>query len=152
MADILMIGSVLNSIKAATDIAKLLRESDVSLERAELKLKLADLVSSLADAKIQLVEIQESLANKDKRIAELEEAFQAKDMLKRHHDAYYIVDEVGNPTGIPFCLRCWENDHKKRQLVQDAKENRKRICTSCGHRYNDWMVKDIQPQAEQQKT
>lgn len=148
MSDIATIGTILTSLKSATDIAKFLRESDISLERAELKLKLADLIGALADAKIELTEVQESLSAKDKRISELEEAFQSKDTLVRQYDAYYICDENGNAIGIPFCLRCWENDHKKRQLVHDAKDRRTRICTACGHRYDGNLAFEIRASQE----
>ena len=144
MPDLATIGAALNSLKTAIDIAKFLRESDLSLERAELKLKLADLVTALADAKIQLVDVQEALAEKDKRIAELEEAFQSKDALVRRHDAYYAVDETGNPVGAPYCLRCWEVECRKRQLVHDAKDYRTRVCIACGHRYEGRLAGDIQ--------
>lgn len=151
MPDIATIGAVLSSLKTATDIAKFLRESDLSLERAELKLKLAELVGALADAKIELTEVQEALSAKDKHIAELEDAFQSKDVFVRRRDAYYHADESDNPTGVPFCLRCWENDHKKRQLVRDAKERLTRVCTTCGHRYEGRLAGDIQsPKDEQQ--
>ncbi|MBA5603995.1 hypothetical protein H3H36_01280 [Duganella sp. FT3S] len=145
MPDITIIAAALNSLKTATDIVKFLRESDLSLERAELKLKLADLVGALADTKLELVEVQDTLSEKDKRIVELEEAFQSKDAFVRHYDAYYVADNCGNPTGIPYCLRCWENDHKKRQLVHDARDHQTRVCTSCGHRYEGRMVGTIQP-------
>jgi hypothetical protein len=118
-------------------------QSDLSLQRAELKLKLADLVSALAEAKIELTEIQETLSVKDKQIAELEDAFQSKDSLIRHYDAYYLADENGKPAGTAYCLRCWENDHKKHQLVEDAKEHTKRVCTACGHRYSGRMTSDF---------
>ena len=36
MPDIAAIGAVLSSLKTATDIAKFIRESDLSIERAEL--------------------------------------------------------------------------------------------------------------------
>ena len=143
MPDMTSIAAILTSIKTATDIAKFLRESDLSLERAELKLKLADLVGTLAEAKMELAEIQETLSAKDKRISELEEAFESKDMLVRKNDAFYAADEHGNPTGTPYCFRCWENDHKKRHLVHDSKEWRKRVCTACGHRYDDNYAFDI---------
>jgi len=139
MPDVTYIAAILNSIKLATDSTKFLRESDLSLERAELKLKLADLVSALAEAKIQLAEIQDTFSEKDKRIAELEDAFQSKESLTRHLDAYYTTDDKGNPVGVAFCLRCWENDQKKRQLVNDAKDRHMRVCTACGHRYQDYM-------------
>lgn len=145
MPDMATIAAVFTSLKTATDIAKFLRESDVSLERAELKLKLAELVGSLADAKIQLVELQDVLAAKDKRIAELAEAFESKDTLIRHLDAYYVVDAAGNPGGIPYCLRCWESDQKRRQLVHDAKDHRSRICTACGRTYNGRLAGDLRP-------
>lgn len=150
MPDLATIGAALSSLKTATDIVKFLRESDLSLERAELKLKLADLLSSLADAKIELIEVQEALAEKDKKIAELEHAFHNKDSLVRQYDAYYAVDKNGKPTGVPYCLRCWENDHRQRQLVHDSKEYRIRVCTSCGHRYEGRLAEDIQPLKDEQ--
>ncbi len=149
MPDIAAIAAALNSLKAATDIARFLRESDLSLERAELRLKLADLIGALADTKIELVDLQATLSEKDQRITELEEAFQSKDTLLRRYDAYYASDEHGNPIGVPFCLRCWENDHKKRQLVYDAKDRHTRMCTSCAHRYQGRLAEEIQPPKDQ---
>lgn len=150
MPDIATIAAALTSLKTATDIAKFLRESDLSLERAELKLKLADLVGALADAKLELIEVQETLSEKDKKIAELEEAFQIKDELVRRYDAYYQIDEAGNPIGLAYCLRCWENDHKKRQLVHDAKDRFTRVCTACGHRYEGRLAAEIRLPKEEQ--
>lgn len=150
MPDLATIGAALSSLKTATDIVKFLRESDLSLERAELKLKLADLLGSLADAKIELVEVQETLIKKDRRITELEEAFQNKDSLVRRSDAYYTADKNGEPTGVPYCLRCWENEHKKRQLVHESKNYRIRVCTSCGHQYEGRLAGEIQPSKDEQ--
>lgn len=152
MTDLATIGAALTSLKTATDIVKFLRESDLSLERAEFKLKLADLLCSLADAKVELVEVQETLVEKDKRIAELEEAFQSKDSLVRRYDAYYTANEIGEPIGVPYCLRCWENEHKKRQLVHESKNYRIRVCTSCGHQYEGRLAGEIQPSTGGQPT
>lgn len=147
MPDIATITSALSSIKTATDIVKYLRESGTSLEQAEMRLKLADAVVALADAKMEIVDIQELLLQRDQRIAELEEAFQTKDSLVRRYDAYYICDAEGNPTGSPYCFRCWEVDHKKRQLVRLATNRHIRVCTDCGHQYGDHLAGDIQPNA-----
>ncbi len=138
MPDITVISAALTSLKAATEIAKILRESDLSLEKAELKLKLADLISALADTKMELTEVQEVIIGKDKRIAELEEAFEIKGTLIRNCDAYYLADAEGKPGGVPYCLRCWENDHRKRQLVIQSRHTT--ICTSCGHQYKAYMT------------
>lgn len=145
MPDIATISAVLGSIKTATDIAKFLRESDLSLEKAELKLKLADLVVALADAKMELVNLQDDLAEKDRKIAELASAFESKESLVRHGDGYYATNSEGGLTGKTFCLRCWENDHKQRQLVQSPKDHFLRLCPSCGQQYDGRSVSEIRP-------
>lgn len=150
MPDLATIGAALSSLKTATDIVKFLRGSDLSLERAELNLKLADLLGSLAEAKIELVEVQETLIEKDNTIAELEEAFQNKDSLIRRYDAYYAADGNGKPIGVPYCLRCWEQEHKKRQLVNESTTDRIRVCTGCGHQYNGRFAGDIPPPKNEQ--
>lgn len=149
MPDFATIGAVFSSLKTATEITKFLRETDLSLERADLKLKLAELIEALADAKIVLVEVQETLAGKDQRIAELEEAFNSKDDLVRRYDAYYAADLERKPMGVPYCLRCWETDHKKRQLVQSTKDHRTCVCTSCGHQYEYRLASEIKPMPEE---
>jgi hypothetical protein len=137
---------LLTSVKTATEITKILRESDLSLEKAEIKLKLADLVVALADTKMQLSDVQELLKAKDKKICELEEAFNIKDQLVRpkHYDAYYKTNENGEPNGTPYCLGCWENNHKICQLVRSAKSHGLRVCTSCGHEYSSRNVPPIE--------
>jgi len=111
MPDIVTIGAFLSSVKSATDIAKAIRSADASLERAEMKLKMAELLESLAEAKVQATDIRDLLTEKNNRIAELEAAFQFKGKLVRHGDAYYEAAD-GSPTGAPYCSRCWEVDKK----------------------------------------
>jgi hypothetical protein len=135
MTDIAAIGAIVSSLKTATDIAKFLRESDFSLERAELKLKLAELVGALADAKLEMASIQELVSERDERIKELEEAFESKDQLVRNRDAYYTTDSKGDPVGTPLCLRCWDVDHKQYHLHHDAKDRFVMVCPACGGRY-----------------
>lgn len=140
MIDITAITSALSSVKTATDIAKLLTNSDLSLEKAELKLKLAELVSALADAKIQIAEIQELLTEKENKIKELDESFQTKDTLVQKWDAYYKVDGGGNPTGKPYCMHCWEVKHKTFHLHDEAGNSRVRACPSCNTKYRRNMA------------
>jgi hypothetical protein len=54
MADMTAISQVLSSIKTATDIVKLFRETNISWEKTETKLKLAELVEGLNDARTTL--------------------------------------------------------------------------------------------------
>lgn len=146
MPDIATIGAALSSLKTATDIAKFLRGSDFNLEKAELKLKMADLVSALADAKMELVDVQEEMVEKEKVISQLKDAFENKDQLVRRYDAYYESDESGEPLGVSFCLRCWEGDHKKRQLVRDSSGQNQNVCTECGQRYDGLASSEIPSQ------
>ena len=100
--------AALGGIKTATDIAKLIKDAGVSLEAADHKLQIAELVGALADAKIALVEVQDALREKDDKIASLNEALRIKESLVRHNDAYYEKDENGEPVGSPYCSHCLE--------------------------------------------
>ncbi len=142
MPDIATIGAFLASVKTATEIAKTLKGIDVSLEKAETKLKIADLMDALAEARIKAAEIQEVIQEKDKRIAELEHAFALKSNLVRHIDAYYETGEDGSPTGAPYCSHCWEVNHKTVHLheLNDLKSK----CPSCGNLYQRRRVTTLE--------
>ena len=108
--DIPTIAAVLGSIKSATDIAKLLKETDLSLEKAEVKLKLADLISTLADAKMEIAEVQDHLREKDTKIRELEEALAVKEKLA--YEAPYYWSVQGDKKDGPFCQQCKDSNNK----------------------------------------
>ncbi len=71
MPDLDTFSAALSSLKTATEIAKFIKESGVTLDKAEVKLKLAELTGALADTEIELSEIQGLLIEKDKIIREL---------------------------------------------------------------------------------
>jgi hypothetical protein len=133
MPDIATIGAFLTSVKNATDIAKAIRGADVSLEKAETKLKIAELIEALADARMQAA---------DRRIAELEKALELKAKLVRRDDAYYEVNEGGNPAGAPICSHCWEVNHRAVHLNLDFPPITK-SCPACKTEYNASFVEDI---------
>lgn len=66
--DFTSVAAALGGLKTATDIAKLIKESDLSLDKAETKLKLAELIGALADVKLDVVNFQEKLAAAESRI------------------------------------------------------------------------------------
>ena len=135
MPDIASINAVLTSIKTATDIAKWFRETDLSLEKAEAKLKLAELMSSLADAKVSMAETQALLEKKDREIKALQEALEVKKKLVRYRDSYYESDESRNPTGDPYCSKCWEVDHKLVHINQHPQNRANSVCPACKNIY-----------------
>lgn len=69
--DIASISAALAGIKSATEIAKIIKDSGASLEQAEIRLKLADLISALADAKIEIANIREVVSDKESEIKDL---------------------------------------------------------------------------------
>ncbi len=101
MPDIASIGAALASIKTATEIAKLIKDSGASLEQAEVKLQIANLISSLADAKIELAELQTEMN-------------QLKDKLNQRVSVkwvkpYYMMQSDAGTEG-PFCPTCYDNN------------------------------------------
>lgn len=131
MVDPTSIVAVVNGLKAATDIAKTLREMDISLEKAEAKMKLADLVSALADAKVSAADAQLLINDKDRQIRELQEALETKANLVRHGEAYYLADGSEDSDDGPYCLRCWEVDHRLVHTLRDPVRGAMHKCPEC---------------------
>ena len=98
--DLTSITAALSSLKTATEIAKLIKDSDVTLEKAESKLKLAELISSLADAKIEITEIQQVLLEKDKEVRTLNTQLEMRAKLTWEKPCYWLKD--GPQTDGPF--------------------------------------------------
>ncbi len=142
MDPITVITSSLASIKAATEIAKLLKDADLSLEKAELKLKLADLIGALADAKLQIVEIQSIVSDKDKTIEELEQKQDLKAMMKFERPYYWIQN--GDERDGPYCQKCYDSEDKPIRLQKSTTKGLWycRVCKSDFHDNNydavDW--------------
>ncbi len=111
--DMASISAALSSIKTATEIAKLIKESDVSLEKAESKLKLADLISALADAKIQIAEIQQIIIEKDAEIRAATEQLTVRGKIQWEKPCYWLIE--GTRKDGPFCQLCYD---KNKELIR----------------------------------
>ena len=127
MDPVTLISSALTSIKTATEIAKFLRDTDISLEKAEFKLKVADLVNSLAEAKLQIADIKNAVVEKDEAINELRAKLEIKGQISYETQVYWLNDE-GKRDG-PFCQKCYDTDQKLNHL-QGTKDGRW-ICYNC---------------------
>jgi len=146
MADIAAVSGVLSSIKIATDIAKLIRESYSSLEEADQKFKLAELVDSLADAKLQVAEIKEEIIEKGSIIRQLKQELEdANDFEEKLSNLVFESPfYVNNDTEELFCSRCIEGDKKAIHLTKTGSlEMRKRVwaCPECKNTFSDIRVK-----------
>jgi tRNA(Ile2) C34 agmatinyltransferase TiaS len=127
------ISTILGSIKTAADIAQLLKNSDLSLEKAELKLKLAELVGALADAKIEIAGVQELVSEKDKKIKSLEQAADISNKVKYQAPYYWLVD--GTSKDGPFCQQCRDKDEALIRLQGHG--NGSWECKTCKNTYTD---------------
>lgn len=110
MNEITGLTTILASIKTATDIAKLIKESGISLEKAEIKLKIAELISALADAKIEAAGLQNLISEKDEKIKELEETLNIKKSL-RYEAPFYWLGGDKKKDG-PYCHACYDSNGK----------------------------------------
>ncbi len=137
--DITSISTLLTSIKTATEIAKLIKEGDVSLEKAETKLKLAELISALADAKIEVSEIQQVLLEKDSEIRGLNEQIKLQALVQWEKPYYWLVDN-GNKDG-PFCQHCYDKDRQLIRLQGNGEGYWE--CKVCKNNYTDSTHKGI---------
>lgn len=111
MEPVTTISAIFSSIKTATDIAKLIKDSNTSLEEAEIKLKMAELIGTLADIKIELSEVQVSQREKEEKILELEKLLSKKEKVTFKKDMYWMEGDE-----IPFCKVCFEKDSKYHHL------------------------------------
>jgi len=114
MPDVATITAVLAGLKTASEIAKTLGQSDLNLEKAELKFKLAELYEALALARMSATSLTEELQEKDREIARLLEAVALKDEVVKRGDAYFKKGPDGKAVDDPFCVNCWD---AKKKLV-----------------------------------
>jgi hypothetical protein len=125
------IASIFTSVKAATDIAKFVRDSDFSLEKAEGKLKLAELVSALADVKLQAVDIQQALTDRDEKIRGLEAALKLRSDLVWREPCYWLATAEGIEE--PYCQSCYDSISKLSRLHSPS--DGRYICRVCDKAY-----------------
>jgi hypothetical protein len=134
MVDIASISSALSGIKTATDIAKLIKDSDISLEKAESKLKLAELISALADVKVEIAEIKQLLMNKEEELKTIREQLSVRQEQLLWEPPYYWRHEKDKKDG-PFCQQCYDASHQLIRLQGNGSGYWE--CMTCKNGYKD---------------
>ncbi|WPD24559.1 MAG: hypothetical protein SD837_08330 [Candidatus Electrothrix scaldis] len=132
--DIGAITSALSGIKQATDIAKIIKDSSSSLEEAEIKLKLADLISALADAKVEIANIKEAVTEKDEEITRLKGVIETSDKLVWRAPYYFLIDD--NYEDGPYCQKCYDSQRKLIRLQSPGAKGYWE-CKECSNNYKD---------------
>lgn len=130
--DLGVFSSALASIQSATEIAKLLKESKDSLEQAEVRFKLAELMNALADARMQMADVKEALAHKEQEISSLRDELRKRDDVIWDNPYYWCVIE--DKKEGPFCQKCY--DESQRLIRLQGTGGRWR-CLSCKSTFTD---------------
>jgi len=108
--DATSISAALASIKTATEIVRFVLDTDTTFEKAESKLKLADVISALADAKIELAEIQQLMSDKDAENKKLQERLNIKEKLQWEEPYYWLSDgQIGMARSVNIAMTRMEN-------------------------------------------
>ena len=134
MVEILQITSVIVGIKNSLEIAKLIYDSGASLEKAETKMKLAELISALADAKIGMASIQEVVSEKDAEIKRLKSEIETRKNMVWEPPYYFVETETGKDG--PYCQKCYDSS-KKLIRLQSAGSKGYWVCNECDSRCYD---------------
>jgi len=133
--EISSITAALSGIKNAIDIAKLIGNSGVTLEAAEVRLKLADLIETLADAKIEIANVKEIVAAKEEKIKVLEEQLSMQEKVVWEEPYYFLQSDEEEKEG-PYCQKCYDSE-KKLIRLQSPNRNGYWQCHACKSGYTD---------------
>ena len=131
--DIAAISSALGSVKAAIELTGGILRSGSSLEKAELKLKLSEIITLLSETNIKITQLNEIIQGKDQKIKELEISLTNKSKVKKFVEAYFEITEEGENIGDPYCMYCWENHFKLIHLMNNQGDRRKYYCPHCNN-------------------
>lgn len=91
---------------AALNLLKDLNEVNKEYDKATLKLKIAEVSSSLMKLQVALGEAQSELGKRDAEIARLSASFKDKSELVDHDGFLYRKGADGKPRGRAYCPRC----------------------------------------------
>lgn len=125
--------NALASLKAATEIAVFLKDSELSLPKDEIKLKLAELTAAIAEAKLQIADITSIISEKDQTIKFLQDKVNQGEEMVFEKTLYWSIE--GDKKDGPFCPQCWDHDHRKIRLYNMA--NAYWMCRICNNSYKD---------------
>jgi transposase-like protein len=134
MEPITAIASAITSIKTATEIAQLLKTSDETFIKAELKLKLAELMSALADTKIAVSELKEIILEKDQEIKRIIDKQKINESIIFVDPVYRKRMDNGQMEGF-YCPRCFDAESKLIRL--DNNHDGSFNCKNCKSIYAD---------------
>jgi hypothetical protein len=129
---------IMTAIAAATnavDLLKSLNQVDKEYDKAELKAKIAELLSNVADLKIALIEANDDLRASSDEIRRLQAGFALREDTIRYKEFLYAKGTDGNPVGYPYCQRCEQVDGFMIKVVDREGQHGNMVCPRCKTTY-----------------
>lgn len=104
--------TILATTSQTVGLVKELRELDQSLQNTDVKAKMVEVYSALGDMKMAFADAQLEIHLLEKKNAELLENFKFQSELVEHEGYKYIPHDNNEPSGMPFCAVCEQNEGK----------------------------------------
>lgn len=107
----------LHAVSETLKITKELRNIDNEMDKAELKLRLSDLVDGLLEAKEALQDAKQREYDLRKQISSLKEELDGKSKYEDEKGRLYLLDEGLNRIGEPSCHHCFVKEEKLFRMI-----------------------------------
>ncbi len=108
----------------------MIKDIEKDFDKADFKLKIAELSGNLADSHLALIEAQQKIESMSVEISELKKNFENRDELIEINGFEYTRQEGDKPVGTPFCPHCM-NYGKRRKLYKTKNATRPTHCHEC---------------------
>jgi hypothetical protein len=126
------LAAVSQSLKIVKDLSQINQEFD----KAELKLRIAEISGALATANLTIAQSQTEMSEKDAEIAKLRAAFKEKQDLVELRGFFYRKNSEGKPQGDPYCPRCIQ-DGRLHMMGTVLRMGRPVHCPNCESNYQN---------------
>jgi ribosomal protein L37AE/L43A len=133
--EITSLTAAFSGLKNATEIAKFIKNSASTLEAAEIKLQLAELIDNLADAKMEIANAKEVILEKESEFRKFKKQIEI-DSHVFWEDPYYFQKDNRDKKDGPYCQKCYDSQ-KMLIRLQSPNKNGFWECKECESTYQD---------------
>ncbi len=137
MPDAASVVTILGTINQAIGLGRILRDSEKAFDKAELRIKMSELIDRLVDAKEQLQTNREENIELRSEILNLKEQIGKRNDIVFEKNKYYLKKSDGAKDG-PYCQKCFDKDEKLIRLQKEEVPGYPSHwhCTTCNMTYD----------------
>lgn len=144
------ISEALGALGSAYEAGKKVMAALAEAGKADLRLQVGELTSTLLDARLALAEAKQALEDKDKEIARLKDSFAFRATTVLSNGWRYLATVDGKPKGRPFCPRC-DNVDARLMMLQPSTRGGLSLafCPGCKTEYariETWLREEFDPE------